>query len=119
MVLEHILLHRLLDRDIPMKWFDSWFMKKFRWAWQHRHEEVYAASALGAEKSTAVASPDHHNLHDGLSIHLKQVIGGRLITFSCYDHSKDEAFHRTYVVTDEQDFERELGKIITIEAMRR
>lgn len=98
-----------------MKWFDSWFMKKFRWAWQHRHNEMEPVAALGASTD----SPDHHNLHDGLSIHLKQVIGGRLITFSCYDHSKDEAFHRTYIVTDEQDFERELGKIITIEAMRR
>lgn len=93
-----------------MKWFDQWFKNKCEWAWNE---------ARGVVKQTEVAvSADHHGLHDGMSIHLKQVIGGRIVTFHRYDSKRDENRNRTYIITDEQDFERELGKIITLEAMR-
>nr|NDG05823.1 hypothetical protein [Oxalobacteraceae bacterium] len=39
-------------------------------------------------------------------------------TFHRYDRKRDENHNRTYIITDDQDFERELGKIITLEAMR-
>jgi hypothetical protein len=111
---EHILLYRLLDRIAKMKWFDRWFMKKFRWAWQHRHDDGIEPAVL----STAKIQEDSHNLTDGVTIFLKQVIGGRLVSFRTYDRKTDESNIRTYIITDEQDFERELGKIITLESLR-
>jgi hypothetical protein len=110
---EHILLYRLLDRIAKMKWFDRWFVKKWHWA------RNYGCEPTGAKSpSTSSVEVDHHALHDGVSMHLKQVIGGRLVTFSCYDRHRDESYSRTYIITDEQDFERELGKIITLESLR-
>lgn len=98
-----------------MKWFDQWFARKCQWAWKHRDDEQM--EPVPDPRVTAV-SQDHHGLHDGMSIHLKQVIGGRIVTFHRYDRKRDENLNRTYIITDEQDFERELGKIITLEAMR-
>jgi len=91
-----------------MKWFDRWFAEKYRWARNNLNETVRAEPVRS----------DPHGLNDGMSINLKQVIGGRLVTFHYYDRQRDENHNRTYIITDEQDFERELGKIITLEAMR-
>lgn len=99
-----------------MKWFDKWFAEKWQWAWHHRHD-VMEQKQPDCVPSGAV-SADHHGLHEGMSIHLKQVIGGRIVTFHRYDRKRDENHNRTYIITDEQDFEQELGKIITLEAMR-
>lgn len=99
-----------------MKWFDQWFARKCQWAWKHRDDEIQQAECVPTPGGSIAA--DHHGLHDGMSIHLKQVIGGRIVTFHRYDRKRDENLNRTYIITDEQDFERELGKIITLEAMR-
>lgn len=95
-----------------MKWFDRWFAHKCEWAWNQRRDSECVPVA--SDSVTA----DHHGLNDGMSIHLKQVIGGRIVTFHRYDRKRDENHNRTYIITDDQDFERELGKIITLEAMR-
>jgi hypothetical protein len=63
-------------------------------------------------------SDDPHNLNDGLRINIKKVIGGSLVTFRTYDRKIDRSEDKTYIITSEQDFNTELGKIITIESLR-
>jgi len=45
-------------------------------------------------------------------------IGGKIITFRHYDRRKDDNQFRHYVIPDDLDFERELGKMITMESLR-
>ena len=40
------------------------------------------------------------------------------VSFNHYDRKTDRSYRKVYVIHDELDFERELGKIITMEAMR-
>ena len=98
-----------------MKWFDNWFYRKCKWAWERDSCVSSKPQAIG---SVAVEE-DLHRLHDGISFHIKSVIGGRLVTVRSYDRRTDNSDHRTYVITDDQEFDRELGKIITLESMRR
>jgi hypothetical protein len=44
--------------------------------------------------------------------------GGRVVQTRRYDTQKDRHFENLYVITSEQDFGRELDKIITMEALR-
>lgn len=97
-----------------MKWFDRWFFRKCEWARNERHSEELTRMP----SSPTPVETDQHGLCDGMSIHLKQVIGGRIVTFHRYDRKRDENNRRTYIITEDQDFERELGKIITLEALR-
>ena len=55
---------------------------------------------------------------EGLSITVRKAIGGRIVTFRHYDNKTDRHHHRLYVIPEELDFERELGKMITLESMR-
>jgi hypothetical protein len=55
---------------------------------------------------------------DGLSITVRSAIGGRIVTFRHYDRKTDRTNYRLYIVPEDLDFERELGKMITLESMR-
>lgn len=55
---------------------------------------------------------------EGLNITVRSAIGGRIVSFRHYDRQKDRNYWKTYIIPDELDFERELGKMITLESMR-
>jgi len=105
-----------------MKWFDQWFARKCRWAWENKDvieqdiTEEQAKIRSGIQLATIEESPGWNN--DGLRINVKKIIGGFVISFRAYDRIKDRSDERHYLITDEQDFNTELGKMITMESMR-
>jgi co-chaperonin GroES (HSP10) len=100
-----------------MKWFDKWFVRKCKWAWDNKHL-AYEDREYVTSGSPVAVSDDPHNLNDGLRINIKKVVGGSLVTFRTYDRRKDQNEDKTYIITSDQDFNIELGKIITMESMR-
>ena len=101
-----------------MKWFDRWFARKCKWAWENRDiADVPETSRLGSSKY-AVVEEDVAPWNDGLRINVKKMIGGFVVSFRVYDRVKDRSDDRAYIITDEQDFNTELGKMITMESMR-
>jgi hypothetical protein len=40
------------------------------------------------------------------------------VRFRHYDRRADRNYHKVYIVPEDQDFERELGRMITLESMR-
>ena len=55
---------------------------------------------------------------DGLNITVRKAIGGKIITFRTYDQKTDRHNYRLYVIPDDLDFDKELGKMITLESIR-
>lgn len=98
-----------------MRWFDHWFARKCKWAWEH-HKSAKEVGRL-SERLIAV-DHDEPSWGDGLNINVHKIIGGYVVSFRAYDRAKDRSDSRHYIITDEQDFERELGKMITLESMR-
>ena len=54
----------------------------------------------------------------GLNITVMSAVGGKIVTFRHYDRRTDDNKYRHYVIPDDLDFERELGKMITMESLR-
>lgn len=54
----------------------------------------------------------------GLNMQVFKAVGGKIVSFNNYDHKLDRHKRSVYIITDEQDFERELGKMITMESMK-
>ena len=104
-----------------MKWFDRWFVRKCRWAWENRdiadiaEQPSPATIKLGGR---GIIEEDVSSWNDGLRIGIKKMIGGSVVSFRIYDQRTDRTDIRNYIITDEQDFNTELGKIITMESMR-
>lgn len=94
-----------------MKWFKRMIG---RWAYEYRDTpEVYSSST-----ATNLVSRSDIDAEDGLSITVRSAIGGKIVTFRHYDRRTDRSNHKLYIVPEDQDFEHELGKMITLESMR-
>lgn len=111
------------SKENSMKWFDRWFMNKARWAWQHRDDaeevDVYPSPKVTARRNNLAGLVNDDVESDaGLNITVRKAIGGKIITFRHYDAKTDRSSNKLYIVPDELDFERELGKMITLESMR-
>ena len=104
-----------------MKWFDRWFARKCRWAWENRDMADIAeqsSTAINKLAGRGIIEEDVTPWNDGLRIGIKKMIGGSVVSFRIYDQRTDRTDIRNYIITDEQDFNTELGKIITMESMR-
>jgi hypothetical protein len=96
-----------------MKWFDQWFVRKCKWAWENKN-----VIEQDITEGMQLITTEENSWGDGLRINVRKVIGGSVISFRTYDRIKDRSDERHYIITDEQDFNSELGKMITMESMR-
>jgi len=55
---------------------------------------------------------------NSLRFEIHQASGGRVVQTRRYDEKKDCHFENLYIITSDQDFGREIDKIITLEALR-
>jgi hypothetical protein len=95
----------------------NWIKLRLR-DWINSAQDV-PEPAHSARYGTAILkSSSDIDSEDGLSITVRSAIGGRIVTFRHYDRKTDRSNHRLYIVPEDQDFERELGKMITLESMR-
>jgi hypothetical protein len=103
-----------------MKWFKRMITRWVREDWDNvgrelnRVEEKLATSSRGLIR----AQSDNIDGHAGLNITVMSAIGGKIVTFRHYDRRKDDNQYRHYVIPDDLEFERELGKMITMESIR-
>lgn len=100
-----------------MKWLGKWLLKLAHQASADEREEKMYGAVASTSKITLSRTSDV-DTDDGLNITVRKAIGGRIVTFRHYDHKTDRNNFKLYVIPDELDFERELGKMITLESMR-
>lgn len=98
-----------------MKWFNRWFAKKCRQAWEEAEPQDKVPAIRGG---TALNTSNENEWGNGLNIRLYKANGGRIVSFNVYDQKTDRHKQNTYIITDEQDFTHELAKIITMESLR-
>lgn len=101
----------------------KWLKRKLRnWLDSAEYDEVVGVVAMNHSqrpvKRATVSRNDDVESESGLNITVRSAIGGRIVTFRHYDHRTDRTNYKLYVVPEDQDFERELGKMITLESMR-
>lgn len=98
-----------------MKWFGRWLFRVIK----NSQQDDDCDSPRGlAISSTKVSRANDIESDEGLNITVRRAIGGKIVTFRHYDNKTDRSIWKNYVIPDELDFERELGKMITLESMR-
>ena len=95
----------------------NWLKLKLRNWVNSAQDETDMPYAPTRAKNSVISRSDIDS-EDGLSITVRSAIGGRIVTFRHYDRKTDRNNHKLYIVPDDLDFERELGKMITLESMR-
>jgi hypothetical protein len=77
---------------------------------------------LNNDDSNEVFQQDEQTIHlsraSSVRFEIHQATGGRVVQTRRYDERKDQNFENLYIITPDQDFGREIDKIITMEALR-
>ena len=97
-----------------MKWLGNLLLKIIQKS--QRDEDV--TISLGAVSTAKLRRDNDIESEEGLNIVVRKAIGGKIVTFRHYDHKNDRNTWKNYVIPDDLDFEKELGKMITLESMR-
>lgn len=95
----------------------NWFKRKLRQWLNSDDEDCFSSLSHNTVKARRIDRDDIDS-NDGISMTLRHAVGGRIVSFRTYDQKSDRHNYKLYVIPEDQDFERELGKIITLESMR-
>ena len=104
-----------------MKW-----LKRLIYRWNAEGRELYdddgsvpmkSGRNRAVLRSSTIGGSDIDS-DDGLNITVRKAVGGKIVSFRHYDHKTDRTNYKIYVVSDDLDFDKELGKMITLESMR-
>jgi hypothetical protein len=110
------------SKENNMKWFKRMIVRWVREDWDKagtsEDSATYPMPTGNRRKNLIGLVSDDVESDAGLNITVRKAIGGKIITFRHYDAKTDRSSNKLYIVPDELDFERELGKMITLESMR-
>jgi hypothetical protein len=99
-----------------MKWFDKWIMRKAeKISINHVNRDIVEM------KSTAIAvgSLGRASLEaNNIQFKVYKASGGTIIETSTYDRRTDRHNNGLYIITDDKDLGKEIGKIITMESLK-
>jgi hypothetical protein len=99
-----------------MKW-----LKRLIWQWNQEGREIVECNApvpSTMRSRLTIRGSNDIDADEGLNITVRKAVGGKIVSFRNYDHKQDRTSYKLYVVSDDLDFDKELGKMITLESMR-
>jgi hypothetical protein len=98
-----------------MKW-----LKRLIWQWNQEGRELteYGNPVQMSTRLVRGQRSEDIEADEGLNITIRKAVGGKIVSFRNYDHKLDRTDYKLYVVSDDVDFDKELGKMITLESMR-
>jgi hypothetical protein len=90
--------------------FKRWLLRQLDSV--HTYEQATQEQVL-VKESHQIDQPDR-----AIQFTIYNANGGRVVETRRYDRQKDRNYNGLYIITSEQDFGREIDKIVTMEALR-
>ena len=104
-----------------MKWFNRWFQKKVAQAMVEQSHSEMKGTDRSYNISASLAVPKSGNSIDSekaIRFSVQKANGGMVVETNFYDRQRDRSHHGLYIIRDDQDLGKELGKIITMESLK-
>ena len=111
-----------------MKWFDEWFYKQAKKAWENkdRYEDSgnyinesrkvkMGTGMLVGSQAIEKGAPEGEGT---IRFELSSAVGGKILTVRRYDERKDRHDQQTYVIPSGEDLGERVAKIINLEQYR-
>lgn len=106
-----------------MKWFDEWFYKQAKKAWENRDQYEAEGSYInesrkGLKVPIGGAQMIEKSAVEGegtIRFELSSAVGGKILTVRRYDDRKDRHDQQTYVIPTGEDLGQRVAKIINLE----
>lgn len=106
-----------------MKWFDKWFYRQAKKAWDNRDryendEQPVSIGKLSMMGQTAMVERGRAEGEGRISFELSTAVGGKILNVRRYDERKDVHNTQTYVIPNGEDVGERVAKIINLEQFR-
>lgn len=111
-----------------MKWFDKWFYKKAKQAWESKdqYEQDYVGDrynksrgmkmgTIGVAQQVELSAPEGQ---DRISFELTSAVGGHILNVRHYDDRRERHENQTYVIPSGEDIGSRVAKIINLELIK-
>ena len=92
-----------------MKWFDKWFAKKCKQAWDDSNKIM--------KDPDIITKNNRIDNERTMTFNITKASGGWVIEHRQYDRHKDRNNNSVHIITDDKDLGEEIGKIITFESL--
>ena len=106
-----------------MKWFDRWFMKKSRQAWEDSHACEPERPSLGPNKYATIGrNPVNKSIElqsRGMTFTIYPANGGHILEYNVYDEQKDRHVNGLHIITSDQDMGQAISHAYTLESLKR
>lgn len=89
-----------------------------KWFRQFTGNQAGLRADASAKAELAIGSRPSFDAGPGMHFHIYNAIGGRIVSCDIYDSKVEQTRRRIYIIPDDQDFDQELTKIISIESLR-
>ena len=94
----------------------KWLKRKLRdWVRDANEEAEYSTAIKGGN---LVVREDVETYGDPMRFTLTKANGGFIVSTRRYDNRTDRSSGDNYIITDEQNLSEEIGKIVTMEALK-
>ena len=102
-----------------MQWFDTWFRKQCKKAWDYEYapnptpniKGAYPSNKLSKYKDVVNTGEILENIN-GITIRMFSATGGSIIQVSHFNVSSNNYIYDTYVIPDELDLGTQLNTIL-------
>jgi hypothetical protein len=104
-----------------MKWFDRWFVKKVKQAWnQDSDQKVEYDSNLKYNTIHAISANPTRKMdrEPTLNFRLHHAENGWIVEVTNFDSRTDRHNTRMHLIGDDQEFDQAICQIITLEALK-
>jgi len=112
-----------------MKWFDRWFYKQAKKAWENKsryemEEEVKqmkeraSIKMAGLQVGTAMVEKGAPEGEGTIRFEISSAVGGKIVTVRRSDPRKDHYDQQTYVIPSGEDLGERVARIINLEQFR-
>jgi hypothetical protein len=100
----------------------NWFKRKVaEWATRElREEAAYSNQTAGLAIPKGLSSRNNIGSNNNkLHFAVYKAQGGHVVEFNHYDQKTDRHYEALHIITDQEDFAKELGNIVFMECLQR
>ncbi len=101
-----------------MKWFDRWFAKKCKQAWEGVDGRYSDGVAISVKGSNRVVSTSDGLRSDGIRMTMYTANGGYVLEFEKYDRLVDRMDRDLYVIQDDGDLGGHIARAVSMHLLR-
>jgi hypothetical protein len=104
-------------KKVKSNFIAKWLLNKIKEAKQEENMN-YGNQVLAKASGLSIGSPSIDQPDRAIQFTVYNANGGRVIETRRYDRKTDRNTNGLYIITSEQDFGKEIDKIITMEALK-